>query len=72
MEIPKEIKNDPKAIKLYKVAYGLILSNPFLKAMSSNKRMAWANGFVNGADWFEAYLQDIVKKTEGKNGNIDS
>ena len=46
---------------LFETAYNLVKKNPVLKKMSSEKRMAWIQGFVNGV----TYGSDIRKSQEG-------
>ena len=64
--IPPQIMNDPdpKVKELYLEAYGFVAQTPELKNMNSVKRIAWIQGFMNGALYYRGKFDKMTERED--------
>ncbi len=64
--VPPQIMNDPdpKVKELYLEAYGFVAQTPDLKSMNAAKRIAWIQGFMNGALYYRGKFDKMTERED--------
>ena len=71
--VPPQILNDPdpKVKELYLEAYGFVAQTSELKNMNSTKRIAWIQGFMNGALYYRGKFDKMTEREDALGVQVD-